>query len=105
MNTYKDAGSKKATLALVGLYGTRERAAELCTQFPDDLSDVDMILDTRHLSAASQGFIDEVCKQIAEIRKSKTLVIVGASESFRKKAETSSVLRGFSDRLSFAETI
>lgn len=105
MNTYKDAKSKKAILALVGLYGSRERAAELCTQFPDDLSDVDITIDTRHLSAASQGFIDELCKQIAEIRKSKTLVVVGANESFRNKAETSSVLRGFSDRISFAETI
>lgn len=81
--------------------GVRQRAVELTAVLPADLSDADVVIDATNKTAYAQGFVDELCSQIAQVRKAHSLTIISDDAMLRKRAETSAQLRDFSDRLFF----
>lgn len=83
------------------LSGARQRAITLTAELPDDLSNADVIVDASNRQAYAQGFVDELCGQIAQVRKAHSITIVSDDAMLRKRAETSAQLRDFSDRLFF----
>lgn len=83
------------------LSGVRQRAVELTAGLPEDLSDADVIVDATNRKSYAQGFVDELCSQIAQVRKANSLTIISDNEILRQRAETSANLRDFSDRLFF----
>lgn len=83
------------------LSGVRQRAVEITATLPDDLSDADVVIDATNRKSYAQGFVDELCSQIAQVRKARSLTIISDNEVLRKRAETSAQLRDFSDKLFF----
>lgn len=83
------------------LSGMRQAAVKLTAGLPADLSDADVIIDATNRKSYAQGFVDELCSQIAQVRSAATLTIISEDEMLIKRAETSAHLRDFSDRLFF----
>lgn len=81
--------------------GSRERAVVLTSMLPEDLSNAHVIIDATDRKAYAQGFVDELCKQVAEKRQAATVTIVSNDKILRQRAETSAQLRNFSNRLFF----
>lgn len=91
------------TIELPRLSGVRSKAVEITADFPADLSHDTVIIDTTYTQACAQGFVDELCKQLAEVRKVKHLIFVAANKRTQEHAERSAKLRNFSERLTFQE--
>lgn len=85
------------------LSGVRSKAVEITAELPADLSHDTVIVNATNMQAYAQGFIDELCKQIAEVRQAKQLVFVAVNDRAKANAERSANLRNFSEKLSFRE--
>lgn len=85
------------------LSGVRSKAVTITEDLPDDLSNDTVIVDTTYTQACAQGFVDELCKQLAEVRQAKHIIFVAANARTKENAERSAKLRNFSERLSFRE--
>lgn len=85
------------------LSGVRTKAAEITADLPDDLSSDTVIVDATNMQAYAQGFVDELCKQIVEVRKAKNVIFVAVNERTKENARRSANLRNFSEKLSFRE--
>lgn len=81
--------------------GSRQRAVTLTADLPDDLSEANVIVDASEKKGYAQGFVDELCAQLAQVRNAYSLTIISDDETLRQRAETSARLRNFSDRLFF----
>lgn len=92
---------KEYTVTPEPFSGSRQRAVILTAELPDDLSEADVIIDASERKAYAQGFVDELCGQLAQVRQAASLTIISDDEILRKRAETSARLRNFSDRLHF----
>lgn len=55
--------------------GARSSAEEFTKDLPSDLSGCTVELDGKIMRVTSQGFADELCKQILEIRNASKLVL------------------------------
>ncbi|WP_221585536.1 hypothetical protein [Microbacterium sp. G2-8] len=86
-------------LAVPDLAGSRARASELASELPASLAGVSVEIDVANVSAASQSFVDELCKQLLEVRSARELVVHNASPSLARHLNTSARLRGVLDRL------
>jgi hypothetical protein len=92
------------TIILPRLAGTREKAELLTDHLPEDLSDSIVTIDASKSEALAQCFVDELVKQIAQVRRAKQTVIATDSQNLRKRALDSARLRCFEDRLLIVPT-
>lgn len=103
MNTSTETAQAEYTITLPKLVGARSSADELTAELPADLSTADVIVDATANQASSQGFVDQLCTQIMEIRLAKSLTVVNHSGNLRKWVELSARNRYFSERISFQD--
>ena len=92
------------TVALPRLAGSREQAERLTDHLPDDLSDSTVVIDAREAASIAQCCIDELCKQIAQRRKAKKLVVVTDNGRLVQRVLNSARLRSFEDRVVIVAT-
>lgn len=83
------------------LSGTRQRAEDLLWELPEDLSGVTVIVDASEMKSYAQCFVDELCKQILQVRKADLMKIVTENETFKSRVEFSAQLRNLTERVSF----
>lgn len=100
-NTQTQSEINSYTVEPHPLSGTRQRAQDLLWELPEDLSDATVTVEARAMQAYAQCFIDELCRQIVEIRKAKQLIFANANEKLRSRAEFSAELRRFPEKVIF----
>lgn len=88
-----------SSLVIPRLAGSRERAVDLTSGLPDDLSGAKVTIDAAGVDAAAQSFADELCKQILETRQAYQLEVHRASPRFAQYLNSSAARRGVGDRL------
>lgn len=89
-----------SSLTIPNLAGSRARAAELAANLPNTLEHTIVEIDVANVESASQSFVDEICKQVLEVRRAHRFVVHNASTRFAMHLNTSARLRGVSERLS-----
>jgi hypothetical protein len=96
--------SADAALFVPEYAAARGTAGDLCAaQLPDDASTARVTLDLSCAAALGQGFLDELCKQVLEVRGAAALDVSGATERMSMHLLRSAKLRGFPERLTVAE--
>ena len=80
-------------LQLPRLAGTRSAAQEFLSKLPADLSMISVLVDCRESAVAAQGYVDELCKGILELRKAAMLTLKSPSEDVLRNALRSVNLR------------
>ena len=83
------------------LSGTRQRAEDLVSELPDDLSGATVIVDVSRMQSYAQCFIDELCKQILQVHQAESLRILHGNEILKSSFSFSAQLRSLTDRISF----
>lgn len=74
-NALPESNAKIFRMELPRMNGARESAERFTKDLPSDLSDCTVELDGRIMRVSSQGFADELCKQILEIRNASSLIL------------------------------
>lgn len=82
--------------------GAREQAQELTDSLAPDLNGQDVILDCADLIVGTPSFLDEVVKQVLEVRGATTLSVQMASPRAQHLLERSAENRHLRGRLMFA---
>jgi hypothetical protein len=83
------------------LSGTRQRAEDLLWELPEDLSGVTVIVDASEMKSYAQCFVDELCKQILQVRNADLMKIITENETLKSRIDFSGKIRRFSDRIVF----
>lgn len=83
------------SINLPRLIGSRESSVALLESLPSNLANSEIIIDGSQLLSASQGSVDELCKQLCEMRNAESVTFVTVSERFLSHAATSFRLRNF----------
>ena len=78
---------------------SRRQAQELLRGLPADLTSAIVVLNCAHMSAAAPSFVDELVKDILEIRGARELRVLDASDRLRSHFGRSALLRQVVDRL------
>ncbi|HXQ88027.1 MAG TPA: hypothetical protein VN733_00160 [Solirubrobacterales bacterium] len=76
--------------------GSRPQAQDLASQLPGDLAGQTVVLDCGHVLVATPSFLDEIVKQVLEIRNAALLEVVDASQRARDLLSRSVANRGIS---------
>lgn len=98
MSTPEQAFDVRATgthLVLPALIGARSSAIEMAAALPDDLNGQEVTVDANLSLAASQGFADELIKQVFEVRHASSLAVSGCSAVLSLQLRRSAILREF----------
>lgn len=82
--------------------GAREQARELTEALALDLAGQDVILDCTDVLIGTPSFLDEIVKQVLDVRGARTLSVQMASPRVQHLLERSAENRGLRDRLLFA---
>lgn len=80
-------------LRLPKLVGTRGRAEQIASELASDLSSSMVTVDCADVLSGAQGFTDELCKQILEVRGARELKLVAPPASMAEYALRSARLR------------
>jgi len=80
-------------LQLPRLAGTRSAAQEFLSELPADLSMISVLVDCSESAVAAQGYVDELCKGILELRNAAMLTLKSPSEDVLRNALRSVNLR------------
>lgn len=91
------------TVTLPRLVGARQKAQELTAILPENLSKAIVVVDASGSKAMAQGFIDELCKQVLEVRFAPKLIVKSVSEHSKAYFVKSGELRGYSSRILFED--
>lgn len=92
------------TITLPKLAGTREKAELLTDHLPNDLSDSIVTIDASESAAIAQCCVDELLKQIVQVRNAKQLIIATDKVNLMRRALESATIRRFVDRLLIVPT-
>jgi hypothetical protein len=92
-------GDTRPHLVLPTLIGARSSAIDLVADLPGDLADLEVTVDASLCLSASQGFADELVKQVLEVRGAASLAVGESSAAFAKHLRRSADLRGFAGRV------
>jgi hypothetical protein len=84
-------------LTLPRLAGMRARAIELARALPDDLSDCRVNIDCSQNLSAAQGFVDELIKQLVEVRSCASVHVLNARQPLEQLARESCERRGYGE--------
>jgi hypothetical protein len=79
--------------------GSREQARSLIQPVPGDLSGETVGLDCSKMIVGTPSFLDEVVKQVLELRGAEALEVNDAPERARELLERAAENRGMRDRL------
>lgn len=82
--------------------GSREQARSLTHPVPGNLSGKTVSLDCSRMIVGTPSFLDEVVKQVLELRGAKALEVNDAPERARELLERAAENRGVRDRLRIA---
>jgi hypothetical protein len=82
--------------------GSRDQAVSLVAMLSDDLSGETVLLDCSKLLVGTPSFLDEVVKQILQVRDASTLEVSDAPDRVRDLLERAAANRGVRDRLRVA---
>ena len=82
--------------------GSRDQAVSLVATLSDDLSGQTVLLDCANLLVGTPSFLDEVVKQVLQVRDAATLEASDAPNRVRDLLERSAANRGVRDRLRVA---
>ena len=82
--------------------GSREQARSLIQPVPGDLSGKTVSVDCSKMIVGTPSFLDEVVKQILELRGAEALEVNEAPERARALLERAAENRGVRDRLRIA---
>jgi hypothetical protein len=82
--------------------GSRDQARSLIQPVPGDLSGETISLDCSKMIVGTPSFLDEVVKQILELREAEALEVNDAPERARELLERAAENRGVQDRLRIA---
>ncbi|MBC9704516.1 MAG: hypothetical protein H9W81_05805 [Enterococcus sp.] len=88
-------------ITLPRLGGVRESATTLAESLPRDLAGSQVVVDAETNLTCSQGFVDELLKQILEIRNTEQVIIVNWNEHLKVYANLSGVKRGYLNQITF----
>lgn len=83
------------------LSGTRQRAENLVSELPGDLSGATVVVDVSRMQSYAQCFIDELCKQILQVHQAESLRILHGNEILQSSVAYSAKLRNLTERVSF----
>lgn len=103
MNASEETTKQTFAIILPRLAGARGRGAEIASALPGNLSDATVTVDCSELMSAAQGFTDELCKQMLEVRQASSVVFTKAPDRFRNFVLLSAKNRDFASRVSFQE--
>jgi hypothetical protein len=92
------------TIILPKLAGSREKAELLTNHLPADISDSTVTIDATESAAIAQCCVDELLKQIVQVRNAKQLIIVTEKVNLIRRALDSATTRRFVDRLLIVPT-
>ena len=84
-------------LVLPRLAGTRAAAIELTAALPQDLAGAVVRVQAADVVSAAQGFVDELCVQLLEVRRASGIVLSDPPDRVASYAELSARLRGFGE--------
>lgn len=84
----------KYSIELPTLAGTRWSAQELISKLPEDLSSSSVELDCSLARSTSQGFADELIREILELRGARSLRFLATPLPLAAEALESAELRG-----------
>jgi hypothetical protein len=79
--------------------GSRSEAQDLLRGLSRDLSGVKVRLDGSHLGAGSSSYMDELVKEVLEVRHAARLVLEDVTERAAGFARSSAARRRVADRL------
>jgi hypothetical protein len=91
--------STETVFAFPKLIGTRDRAVEMASALPDNDPGHTVVVDARANETAASGFVDELVRQVLELRRLRSLVIVGPTQQLRNDFENSARRRNVFDPL------
>jgi len=80
-------------LQLPRLAGSRLGAQEFLSELPDDLTMISVLIDCSESASAAQCYVDELCKEILELRRAAILTLKSPSEDVLRNALRSVNLR------------
>lgn len=86
---------------LPALGGARESGAKLAESLPDELTGAQVVVDAENNVTCSQGFTDELFKQILEVRNADSVIVENWSEKIKVYATLSGVKRSYLTRILF----
>lgn len=85
------------------LAGSRDKAQQLLSRLPHDLSNAEVVLDCGGLLAATVSFADELVHEILVVRRARALRVVHVSDvEFSEYLAQRATEHEVSDRLSVA---
>jgi hypothetical protein len=79
--------------------GSRSEAQDLLRELSRDLSGAVVRLDGSHLGAGSSSYMDELVKEVLEVRRAAKLILEDVTERAAGFATSSAARRHVSDRL------
>ena len=82
--------------------GSRDQAVSLVATLSDDLCGQTVLLDCANLLVGTPSFLDEVVKQVLQVRDAGTLEVSDAPDRARELLERSAANRGVRERLRVA---
>lgn len=79
-NAPTESNSQIFRMKLPMMNGARESAERFTKDLPSDLTGCTVELDGKIMRVSTQGFADELCKQILEIRNASSLILLDVPE-------------------------
>lgn len=89
------------TLTPPAFAGMRENALPITESLPDDLSLAMVTVRTINMKSWGQGFLDELCKQLVEVRSCQHVVFETMNPRGKEYIERSWKLRELTAKLEF----
>ena len=86
-------------LVLPELIGARDSAVALANTLPPELHGLEVTVDASQLRSASEGFADELVRQVIGVRDAASLAVGESTRRFAEHLRTSAARRGFEHRL------
>lgn len=93
--------TKQYTIKLPALGGSRSSGAELAESLPNDLTGSQVVVDATDNVTCSQGFTDELFKQILEVRQADNVTVENWNEKLKIYANLSGVKRFYLNNITF----
>lgn len=102
MQTYEDTNGN-LVLVLPRMLGSRAKAVSLMKYIPESLDGVTVEVIGTDSPGAHHAFVDEFCTQILNYRKARKIIFVNIPNMIRESVEFYSIVRDYSDRITFME--
>lgn len=85
-------------LTLPRLAGSRQKATILAESLPESLQDTVVVIDASESASVSQGFVDQLLKELIEVRESPNVFVVNSDLNLAERLVLSTKNRSLEDK-------